>query len=40
MEKHVVRLSGEERAELEAVLRRRLVAGWKVQRALALLALE
>ena len=38
--RHVVKLTGEERAELEAVLRRRLVAGWKVQRAQALLALD
>lgn len=40
MKKHVVKLSAEERAELESVLRRRLVAGWKVQRSHALLALD
>ena len=40
MKKYVVRLSGLERAELEAVLGRSLVAGWKVQRAQALLALD
>lgn len=38
--RHVVRLTVEEREELEAVLRRSLVAGWKVQRAHALLALD
>ena len=38
--RYVVKLSCEERAGLEAVLRRSLVAGWKVQRAHALLALD
>lgn len=38
--RYVVKLTPEERVELEGVLRRRLVAGWKVQRAQALLALD
>lgn len=40
MKKHVVKLTAEERAELESVPRRRLVAGWKVQRSHAPLALD
>ena len=35
--KHVVKLSAEERAELEALVRKGRAAGWKIQRAQALL---
>lgn len=38
--RYVVKLAPAERADLEALLRRGLVAGWKVQRAHALLALD